>query len=120
MDQNFGVATRLELVPFGIELIAELEVVVDLAILHHDQRAILVFNGLVSASEVNDRQSAIAHRESIAGKKPGAIRTAMVQSRRHAAEQVGVRESGKSKNRTHGLMISEGSSGGYIQQRRQP
>ena len=41
----------------------------------------------------------------------------MVQSRRHAAEQVGVRESGKSKNRTHGLMISEGSSGGYIQKK---
>ena len=41
----------------------------------------------------------------------------MVQSRRHAAEQVGVRESGKSKNRAHGLVISEGAGGGHIQEK---
>jgi len=77
-------ATSLAL---ALQLIAELSVVVDLAVEHHGDRPVLVVDRLVAAGQIDDAQPAHpqckSRRPRIAGKKPFFIRTAMVHRRGH-------------------------------------
>ena len=54
MDDHFGVARRVKAVAEPLQLCLKLDVVVDLAVLHHPVPAVLVRERLVAAAEVDD------------------------------------------------------------------
>ena len=61
-QQYLRVAVGFEAHPVPLELSAQLDVVVDLAVEHHPDRLVLVRHRLVAALEVDDRQPAEAER----------------------------------------------------------
>src|SRR6185369_9052477 len=61
VDDGFGVAVRVERVAQLFEFLAQLEIVVDLAVEDDPRAAIRVVNGLLAAFEIDDREA--AHRE---------------------------------------------------------
>src|SRR5574341_271466 len=62
MDDGLDVAPRGETMPPCQQLVPQLDVVVDLAVAHDSDLACLVEDGLMSASQVDDAES--AHGES--------------------------------------------------------
>jgi hypothetical protein len=60
-----------------LELGAELDVVVDLAVLHHPVAAALVAQRLVAALEIDDREPIVGHAEAAVQVEADAVGTAM-------------------------------------------
>ena len=60
VDDDLGVARRAESVALDLQLGAELDVVVDLAIEDDPQRAVLVAQWLLARGQVDDREPALA------------------------------------------------------------
>ena len=56
VDEHLGVAARREAVPGALELVPQLAVVVDLAVLDDGDPAVLVGDRLVAGREVDDRE----------------------------------------------------------------
>src|SRR6478752_6635285 len=57
MEHHFGVTVCPEVMPGALQLVAQLAVVVDLAVLDDVERAILVGDRLVARLEVDDRET---------------------------------------------------------------
>ena len=87
---HLGVARRREPVPELPQLVHQLDVVVDLAVLHHPVAPALLAEGLVAAGEVDDRQPRVRHPEGPVEVEPGAVGTAMAHLTCHREQERGV------------------------------
>src|SRR5205823_3582357 len=56
MDNGLGIGARLEGMPFGFKVSSQFLVIIDFAVEHDDDRAVLVEHGLVTSLEINDAQ----------------------------------------------------------------
>jgi hypothetical protein len=73
-------------VPSCLEPLAQLPVVVELAIEDGDDRAIFVENGLLPRAEVDDTQSSVHHAEALVHEHTFVVRTSMAQGVPEPAE----------------------------------
>jgi hypothetical protein len=90
MDQDLGVAARLEAVPLRLERAAQLLVVVDLAVEDDLDRAVLVPHRLgAQRRQVDDRQPTVAERALLVFVKTLSVRPAVGDRRGHRADHRG-------------------------------
>src|SRR5882724_1500168 len=80
MDDYLGVGCGPKRVTASLEFGHELDVVVNLAVQHNRDRAILVENRLMPALEVNDRETPHSEEGRAAFAKTGIIRPAVPQT----------------------------------------
>ena len=66
MNDDFGVAMGLEDMPLGLQLGAQIHEVVNLAVEHADDGAVLVVHRLLACGQINDTQAAEAQRDGAA------------------------------------------------------
>ena len=88
VENHLAIAARLEDVPSVTQLIAQLHVVVDLAVRDEDQRVVLVGQRLRTGREVDDAQPPYRQCDALAGELAGAVRAAVNQCPAHASELV--------------------------------
>ena len=86
VHQHLAVGLGGEAVTTGDQLLAQLLVVVDLAVEGEDQGLVLVVDGLMSRLEVDDRQAAKAHGDGFVAVIAVGIGTAMGDDVRHALD----------------------------------
>jgi hypothetical protein len=84
--EHLGVALRPEAVARGLELAAELAVVVELAVLDDGDAPVLVRQGLVAGLEVDDREPSRGEPDGPVEGHAVAIRPAVDERRAHRAE----------------------------------
>jgi hypothetical protein len=60
MDQHFGVALRAKVMSLGKQFLADLDVIVDLAIQNHPDRPIFIANRLSATRKIDDRKPGVA------------------------------------------------------------
>src|SRR3954470_21716832 len=111
MDDDLGVAGRLELVAARDEALAQLAIIVDLAVENDGVAAGLVGDGLLAAAEIDDREAPHAERAAVIEELAVVVGAAMEDGTIHRgeraadrfrrAEVVGRRD--ESVNATHGL-----------------
>ena len=77
-----------EAVAERLELLAKLDVVVDLAVLHHPEAPALVGDRLVAAVEVDDRESSVRHPEAGVEIEADSVGTAMPELARHLEQKL--------------------------------
>ena len=87
MGEHLRVGRRLEPVAQRAQLVLELDVVVDLAVLHHPVAAALVRERLVAALEIDDREPGVRHAEPAVEIEADAVGTTMTQLSRHGEEK---------------------------------
>ena len=87
VDDHLGVALRREAVPAAAELGGQLLVVVDLAVQHDDDRAVLVEDRLVAGLEVDDSQPLDAEADAVVEEEAARVWAAVLDHRAHALEQ---------------------------------
>src|SRR4051794_29415593 len=94
MDKHLGVAVGREGVALSAQLVHELAVVVDLAILDHLDPSVLVADWLVAAGEVDDREA--PHRKATRTVDHRAVRVGapVDQGVIHRGERRGIRGGG--------------------------
>src|SRR5262249_20784464 len=63
MDKHFGVGAGRETMAASDQTLAQLDVVVDLAVQHRPDRGVLVRNRLVAGFEIDDRQAPLPQRD---------------------------------------------------------
>ena len=80
---HLGVGRGREPAATAPQLVAQLHVVVDLAVLHHGDAAAVDGNRLVPACGIDDAQARGRQRRRAAGRRAGIVRTAMTQRRDH-------------------------------------
>src|SRR5262249_3024717 len=105
--QHFGIGmVGGEAVPDALELGSQLELVVDLAVEHDAHVTSLVPHRLLAASDVDDRQPAMAkkHMLVLVDEFALAIRPAMNERRHHAGQVVARPCSGESTDTAHRLV----------------
>ena len=90
MDERLGVGVGAERVPGARELVAQLGVVVDLAVLDDDDAAVLVRDRLVAAGEVDDREAPRAERDLAVDVLAGAVGAAVDELGAHRAKRLDV------------------------------
>ncbi len=88
VDEHLGVGARAERVARRLELAHQLAVVVDLAVLDDDDRAVLVRDRLVAAVEVDDREPPCGDSDSLADVHALRVGAAVIERGRHRAEPV--------------------------------
>ncbi len=88
VSDDLGVGRRREHVPERAQLVLQLDVVVDLAVLHDPVPAILGRERLVASLEVDDRETRVRHPEAPVEVEPDAVGTAVLQLARHGEEEV--------------------------------
>ena len=101
VHDDLGVAGGAKGVAGGLELGAQLAVVVDLAVVDEPDGLVLVGRRLVAAGAVDDAQPAMAETDARALKGAGVVGTAMQQRGRHAAEQLAVGSAGETEDAAH-------------------
>src|SRR5262249_27899474 len=106
VDDHLGVRAGAEVVAAVLELVAELDVVVDLAVRDHRERLILGEDGLAAALEIDDRQAAHPRGEPALVEVPFAVRASVAQYLAHAAKQIGLLEAGEAEDPAHGAVTS--------------
>jgi hypothetical protein len=79
MYDALGVRTRREAMPGCLELSAQGEVVVDLAVQDYSHGAVFVTDGLPSSFHVNDAEAPMGKPGSSVDVKPAVVRPAMFQ-----------------------------------------
>ena len=79
VDDGFGVGLGAEAMAAGLELAAELAMVVDLAVEDDPDRAVFVGHRLLAAGPVDDRQAPVTEARPRGVKVAAAIGSAMVQ-----------------------------------------
>src|SRR5687768_12029306 len=84
MNDRFGIAAGVELVTEFLQLLAQFEVVVDLAVGDDPRRTILVVNGLAAAFQVDDCQSAHSEADRTVDVEAVVVRPAMANRVTHA------------------------------------
>ena len=105
VHEHLGVAPRGEPVARALELAAQLQVVVDLAVLHDDDGAVLVGDRLVAAGQVDDRKPPCGEPDAALDMRALGVRPAVLERRRHAREPLRVHGSargGDSADAAHG------------------
>ena len=91
MEQALGIGTAVELVALALELGAELAEVVDLAVEHDDDAAVLVGHGLgAGLGEVEDRQAAEAEGDAAVDELSSHVGPAMDDPIHHLGEDLGL------------------------------
>ena len=90
VHEHLGVATRAERVAGALELVHELAVVVDLAVLDDDDRAVLVRDRLVAAGQVDDREPARGDADALVRVHALRVGAAMDERLRHRTQPVDV------------------------------
>ena len=88
MRDHFGVAGRRQSPSRPQQLIPELDVVVDLAVLHHGDGAAVDRDRLMTAGDVDDAQARRAQRGGTVGEHAAIVGAAMAQRRHHAREPI--------------------------------
>ena len=83
-DDQLAVAVGLERVAALLEVLAQLPVVVDLAVADHPDRAVGVQERLPAAFEVDDGQAPVPEDRAVGAVLPFAVRAAMAQRMQHA------------------------------------
>ena len=86
MDRHLGVAVRREPVSSGLELAAQLAEVVDLAVAHGDDLAVLARDRLVTARNVDDRKATHPEQQVAVRKGTGVVWAAVHDGIAHARE----------------------------------
>jgi hypothetical protein len=99
--QHLGVAGGLQRVPLGEHVGAQLGVVVDLAVVDHDHRAVGVGHRLGAAGDVEDRQAAVAEAHPVTDEEAVAVRPAVHDRVGHRPQQCRVAEAGRSGDAAH-------------------
>src|SRR6476661_1952294 len=87
MHDRFGVGRSVEKMSGRLELVPELPVVVDFAVEHDPDGAILVMNRLMSGREVNDTQPPHAEPDALLDMHAFVVRSAMPNHLAHAMHQ---------------------------------
>lgn len=91
VDDDFGVRSRPEAVAARRQVRAQRRVVVDLAVAHGDDIAVLRGDRLVAGGEVDDREAAESQADAGGDVEAFAVRAAMAQRVRHAPEHRRIR-----------------------------
>ena len=107
VNQDLGVAVRAERVARTLQLGHELLVVVDLAVLHDDDGAVLVRDRLVAAGEIDDREPPCREPDGAVDERAAGIRAAMHERSTHRREPAGIGGSargGDSADPTHAAL----------------
>ena len=103
MDEDFGIAVGSKTIAFAFELPAKILEVVDRAVEHHANRAVIGQHRLTAVvAEIDDREAAVPeHSSSASGERPR-HRGRGVRARRSCGRSVGFRirgEGGADKSR---------------------
>ncbi len=86
MQDDFGVGVCGEAVPAGLELGAQLHIVVDLAVEHDPQGSIFVADRLLPSIEVNDAQASTAKACPPVAEQAKVVWPTMADGAQHAAQ----------------------------------
>ena len=89
VHQHFRIAAGAEAMPGGRQLGPQLEVVVDLAVVDDEHRAVFIPEGLRPTGHVDDAEAHVCQADARAGVAPAAVRTPMAQRARHAVQDLG-------------------------------
>ena len=87
VGDHLRIRLRREAVAERLELLAKLDVVVDLAVLHHPEAPALVGDRLVAAVEVDDREPSVRHPEAGVEIEADSVGTAMPELARHVEQE---------------------------------
>ncbi len=87
MDEDLGVAGRPEHVTELAQLDPELQVVVDLAVLHPPVPAAFISDRLVAVGQVDDGEPRVDHPEAVVEVQPDTVRPSMGEIAGHVQEQ---------------------------------
>src|ERR1700754_425033 len=116
MNDRFGVAVGVELVTELFQLLAQFEVVVDLAVEDDPRGTVLVVNRLLTAFQVDDREPAHPEANGAINVKTVVVRPAMANRVAHARQQLFVNRlavvSNESNDATHIAVKSAGACPG--------
>jgi hypothetical protein len=88
VDDDLGVTLRGQRVAARGEVVAQLAVVVDLAVHHDDHRAVLVVDRLVSRAEVDDPQALDAQAGAALAVHAARVGPAVLEAGAHALDEV--------------------------------
>ena len=88
VDDHLGVAAGSEDVAQAFKLVAQLDVVEDLAVEDDPQRAVLIRERLLAAGEVDDREPRMTEPGTTIAIDPELVRTAVLQRCRHPSELI--------------------------------
>jgi len=102
MGQDLGVAVGGQPVAAGQDGLAQLRVVVDLAVVHDDHGAVLVRHRLGPARHVLDRQPAVGEVNRLAAEEPLAVRPPVGDRVGHGPDQLRVPEARRARYPAHG------------------
>jgi hypothetical protein len=87
VDEHLGVAARGEAVPASGQLGVQRLVVVDLAVLDDQHRAVLVAHRLVAVGEIDDRQAPVAEGDRAVGLRPALVGPAVLERVEHRVQR---------------------------------
>src|SRR5438094_410565 len=87
MQNDFGIRTRLECVPKTLELVAELDIIVDLPIEDDLQLPIFIADRLGSPLDIDDREPAVPQPDLSVDERALPIRPAMAKHSHHSAHE---------------------------------
>src|SRR5437667_8574602 len=88
VNDSFSIAVGIELVAELFELLAQLAIVVDLAVENNPCRAVLIMNRLLSVGEIDNREASHRQSDAVAEIEPVVVRTTMMNRFVHAREQL--------------------------------
>ena len=108
VDDDLAVAVRAEGVAGGLELGAQLAVVVDLAVVDEPDGLVLVGHRLVPALAVDDAQAAVAEADGRRLEGAGVVGAAMHDGGGHAPEKLPVGRAGEAEDAAHERKLSWG------------
>ena len=108
VDDDLGVTVRAEDVAGGLELGAQLAVVVDLAVVDEPDGLVLVGDRLVSALAVDDAQAAVAEADGRRLEGAGVIGAAVHDGGGHTPEKLPVGRAGEAEDAAHKRKLSWG------------
>ena len=83
MQHDFRVRCRIEVVPALLQVLAQLNVVEDLAVVHDPQRLVLIVNGLTPRVEIDDTESHVPQPNPIVHIDAGLVGAAMANHTHH-------------------------------------
>src|SRR5262249_17012602 len=87
VGDHLGVRARAEAMPMPLQTPAQLREVVDLPVLDHVDRAVLVGKGLLSGLEIDDAQSSSPERDLVIDVEPSSAWPSVTHGVRHATER---------------------------------
>ena len=102
VQDDFAVGFSAQAVAAREQFFAQFAEVIDLSVGDEDERAILVFHGLMAAGNVNNAQAAMAQPGVFATEVAGAVGPAVDERRGHALQQAVLADSDVATDAAHG------------------